>query len=225
MPGTTPHRPDAPERPRLRFPVRLRAPGWRRALLLRRALAGVLAAVALALALSPAAGAAGAAVLVAARDLPAGTTLGPADVTVRTWPDEIVPAGALNAPAQADGRILAGAARAGEPVTDLRLAGPSLAAIATGASDAVSVPIRLADPAVAGLLAAGSTVDVVTVGAAADDAVVLARGAVVLTVLPAETGSGGGSARGRLVLVALPRPDATRLAAAALSQQVAVTLR
>jgi hypothetical protein len=46
---------------------------------------------------------------------------------------------------------------------------------------------------------------------------------VVLTVL-ADDGRGA-AGRGRLVLVALPREIATRVAAASLSAQVAVTLR
>lgn len=201
--------------------ARLPAPGWRRALLLRRGLAAALAAAALVLALSPAPGSAERSVLVAARDLAAGATLGAADLSVRSWPQSLVPAGALTTAADAEGRVLAGAARAGEPVTDLRLTGPALAAHITGVADAVSVPLRLADPAVAGLLIAGTVVDVVTAGASAAEPVVLARGAVVVTVLAPD----GGAARGRVVLVALPPQAATRVAAAALTEQVAVTLR
>jgi Flp pilus assembly protein CpaB len=177
------------------------------------------------LALSPAPGSTGRPVLVAAHDLTAGATLGPADLAVRSWPDALVPTGVLHRVADAEGRVLAGAARAGEPVTDLRLAGQALAVHAAGVADAVSVPVRLADPAVAALLATGSVVDVVTAGSTAGEAVVLARGAVVVTVLAAEPGVAAGAGRGRVVLVALPQQAATRLAAAALSEQVAVTLR
>ncbi|GEL18754.1 SAF domain-containing protein [Pseudonocardia asaccharolytica] len=202
-------------------------PGWRRMLLLRRAAAAVLAGFALVLALIPRAAPSGTTVLVAARDLGPGATLAPADLAIRNWPADLVPAGALRAPAAADGRVLAGAARAGEPLTDLRLAGPALAARAVGTSDAVSVPVRLADPGVAGLLAPGRAVDVVTTGPTADEPLVLASGAVVLAVLPADAdpGIGAGAARGRLVLVALPHPIATRVAAASLAQPVALTLR
>ena len=91
-----------------------------------------------------------------------------------------------------------------------------------------AVPVRLADPEVARLLGPGSRVDVVTPAADGDRPVVLAADAAVLTVVAAEAdasaGPGQGS-RGRLVLVALPRADAARVAAAALSEQVAVTLR
>ncbi|NMH98471.1 Flp pilus assembly protein CpaB [Pseudonocardia sp. K10HN5] len=185
----------------------------------------MLAVLALVLALSPRADG-GVGLLVAARDLAAGSTLRTEDLAVRQWPADLVPAGALRDPEQADGRMLAGAARAGEPITDLRLAGAELAVRATGSPDAATVPIRLADAGVAGLLTPGSTVDVVMAGPSADEPVVLASRAVVLAVLPPETGPGispGG--RGRLVLVALPRESATRVAAAALSEQVALTLR
>ncbi len=204
----------------------LHGPGWRRMVFARRTAAGLLAALALALALEPGAAGNNASLLVAAHDLAPGSTLGRADLALRRWPADLVPAGALTAPETADGRVLAGAARAGEPLTDLRLAGPELAASATGLPDAASVPIRLADPDVAGLLRPGSVVDVVTLGPAAGEPVVLARDAVVLTVLPADNRIGlGGAGRGRLVLVALPRGSATRVAGASLSAQVALTLR
>ncbi|MGD9986087.1 SAF domain-containing protein [Pseudonocardia sp.] len=213
----------APSRPWDALLARLPATRWRRGVLARRALAGALVVAAAVLAFRPAA--AGDPVLVATRDLPAGSVLGPADLAVRTWPEGLVPAGVLHDSADATGRTLAGPARAGEPVTDLRLAGPALAAAATGLPDAVAVPVRLADPGVAGLLVAGNVVDVVTPGAGADEAVVLAESAVVTAVLPADAGGATAGSRGRIVLVALPPAQATRLAAAALTQQVAVTLR
>lgn len=216
---------DLAPRLRDRFVELLRGPGWRRVALARRIAAGLLVVLALGLALAPESSE-GAALLVAARDLPGGATLGPADLALRRWPADLVPAGALTAPETAEGRVLAGAARAGEPLTDLRLAGPELAAATTRSPDAASVPVRLADPDVAGLLAPGTAVDVITLGPVADEPVVLARDAVVLTVLPATGGVGPASARsGRVVLVALPRGSAARVAAASLSEQVAVTLR
>lgn len=200
----------------------LRGSGWRRTALLRRTAAGLLAVVALGLALTPPQ--TGDPVVVAARDLASGAALGPGDLTVVTWPAALVPAGALRAPEQAGGRILAGAARAGEPLTDVRLTGPESAVRLTGRADAAAVPVRLPDPDVAALLLPGSRVDVVTPGGD-DRPVVLAADALVLTVLAAAPDSPGRSPPGRLVLVALPRGDAARVAAAALSEQVAVTLR
>jgi Flp pilus assembly protein CpaB len=205
----------------------LRTPGWRRALLVRRAAALLLALLALALALRPPDAAARNPVVVAARDLSSGSALTPADLTLTTWPGELVPVGAVSAAADAEGRVLAGAARAGEPITDVRLAGPGATGRLAGRPGDAAVPVRLADPEVARLLGPGSRVDVVTPAPDGDRPVVLAADAAVLTVVAAEPDgpAGPGSSRGRLVLVALPRADAARVAAAALSEQVAVTLR
>jgi len=197
--------------------------GWRRLLLLRRAAAGLLAAAALLIAIrGPDPAARLAPVVVAARDLPSGSTTHPGDVQLRHWPVELIPATALGAVDQAAGQVLAGAVTTGEPITAARLVSPELARRALGGREATSVPIRLADAEVAGLLNPGQVVDVVTLGPRADQPAVLASAAVVLTVLPADAKPGG---RGRLVLVAVPAAAASRLAAATLSQEVAVILR
>jgi pilus assembly protein CpaB len=202
----------------------LAGPGWRRVALVRRTVAGGLAALALGLALAPQAGAGGVPLVVATVDLPAGSTLLAGDLTVREWPADLAPAGAARDVPAVEGRVLVGAARAGEPLTDVRLAGAGPTAALGGGQDAAAVPVRLADAGVAGLLTPGSRVDVITVGASAGEPVVLAADASVLAVLPAE-GAGTGASRGRLVLVAMPRGTATRVAAASLTDQVAVTLR
>jgi pilus assembly protein CpaB len=209
-------------RPHERLLDALRGPGWRRTALLRRTAAALLALLALVLALLPRER--GSPVLVATRDLASGAALGRSDLAVAEWPGPLVPAGALNTPDAADGRVLVGAVRAGEPLTDVRLAGPDTAARLTGRPGDAAVPIRLPDPDVARLLAPGSRVDVVT--PARDDGrpVVLAADAAVVTVLAAGP-DGPGPGRGRLVLVALPRADAARVATAALSEEVAITLR
>lgn len=195
--------------------------GWRRVALARRVAAGLLAALALALALVPAGRDDAVAVVVATADLAAGATVRAADVDVHRWPTDLAPAGAVGDVVSAEGRVVVGAVRAGEALTDVRLAG---AAAALGdRPDSAAVPVRLADPGVAGLLAPGARVDVVTVGATDREPVVLAADAAVLAVLPAEVGAG--AARGRLVLVGMRRGLATRVAAAALSEEVAVTLR
>jgi pilus assembly protein CpaB len=209
-------------RPHERLVEAVRGSGWRRTALLRRATAGLLAVLALVLALIP--DDAGSSVVVAARDLASGTTLGPADLAVATWPTALVPDGALRAPEPLGGRVLAGAARAGEPLTDVRLTGPESAARLTGRLDAAAVPVRLPDADVAGLLVPGSKVDLVTPGRD-DRPVALPPDAAVLTVLAPEPDAPGRAPPGRLVLVALPRSDAARVAAAALSEQVAITLR
>jgi pilus assembly protein CpaB len=193
-------------------------PGWRRVLLARRIAAALLSVVALTLALVPRSAVAGVPIAVTAAAIPAGATVRAADVAVHEWPSELVPAGALHDRDAAVGRVLVGAARAGEPLTDVRLVGAR--AGPGGGPGGAAVPIRLADAGVAALLVPGSRVDVVTAGARTDQPVVLAADAAVLAVLAEDT-----RGRGRLVMVAMPREVATRVAAAALSEQVAVTLR
>jgi Flp pilus assembly protein CpaB len=111
----------------------LRGPGWRRAALARRWLAGLLALAAVVLAVRGQLMAAGRVpVLVAARDLAPGTVLGAADTRIARWPPELVPAEALTASADAEGRVIAGAANRGEPLTAPRLAVPSSPAVLWG---------------------------------------------------------------------------------------------
>jgi len=205
--------------PRSRSPGRL---GWRRALLLRRALAAALACAALVLALSPAGTAAVVPVVVAAADVPAGARLTPADLVVREWPAALAPAGVAHEVAALDGRSLVAAARAGEPLTDARLAG----AAPVSEPGAAVVPVRLADPAVAAVLAPGSRVDVVAAGEHADRPVVLASGATVRAVLdPAAAARAGPGPGELLVLISMPESAAERVAAMSLSGALAVTLR
>ncbi|PXY17906.1 SAF domain-containing protein [Prauserella endophytica] len=195
------------------------------ATLIRRALAAVLFLLAAALAARPATadGDAGGPVLVAARDLPLGTTLRPADVRVVQMPDSLRPAGALADAARIAGKRLMGVARAGEPLTDARLVGAHSTPPGTA-----TVPVRLADAGVAQLLRPGTRVDVVTLGAAEQHEKVLASGATVLTVLTeASRPRDGplGEDEAPLVLLAAPTAVAAHLAAVSLGQPVTVTLR
>lgn len=207
---------------RERWDVLWRGSGFGRTLLLRRAAAAVLVGLAAVLALTSGA-ATGVPVAVAARDLPPGTVLGAAEVTLRELPAQALPDGAAQAPGAVLGRTLAAPVRRGEPLTDVRLAGPDLIRAVSTDPAAVSVPLRLADPDIATLLHPGVVVDVVTVGERQDEPVVLARGARVLAVLDAGTRTGARD--GRLVLVALDAVAATRVAAASISQTLTVTVR
>ncbi|MGH3622052.1 MAG: SAF domain-containing protein [Sciscionella sp.] len=212
----------------------LRRRGWPRSLALRRALAVALALLAVVLALHPA-GAAGTAsrwIVVAARDLAPGTTLRPADVALRALPPAAVPGGAQSERSSVTGHVLVSAARSGEPITDARLVGRANATLSGAAADAVSVGVRLADPAVAELLRPGAHVDVVAAapevvgnGATEPPDSVLAVDAVVVTVRRVGSAQPGDEQRDRMVVLALPRDTATRVAASALRQPVTVTLR
>jgi pilus assembly protein CpaB len=196
---------------------------------LRRLAAALLVAVAVVLAVAGAASPSvvGTPVVVARRDLAPGSALGPDDVGVVSRPPDGVPADALAVVGDAVGRHPVGPVRAGEVLTDVRLVGPEAARAAVGVPDAAGVPLRLADPAVAALVRAGALVDVVGGagvvggGVRGEGGVVLARGARVLTVLPAAERT----ASAPLVLVALPGPDAARVAAATVGQEVTLTLR
>lgn len=195
----------------------LKTKGWTRTVAVRRLVAGMLVALAAFLALKPS-GPPDAPLLVADHDLRPGTTLSTSDMRVVRAPPALVPSGALSNPSDAVGQVLAGAASAGEPITAARLVGPANTRLTAGRADAAAVPIRLADDGVADLLTPGSRIDIV-----APDQAVLAADATVVTVR-SNVGSTA-TTGGQLVLVALPRDLAPRVAAASLARAVTVTLR
>ncbi|GAA2819006.1 SAF domain-containing protein [Crossiella cryophila] len=156
-------------------------------------------------------------VLLAAKDLSPGTQLAATDLRQSQHPTDAVPDGALTDPAAATGRLLARAARRGEPLTDLSLTGPRLTALTAG-KDTTAVPVRLSDPALAELLTPGAQVDVFS----ADPPEQLAEAATVLTALAPRAEAGESH---RLVLIAVPRQDAARVATSSLTRSVAITLR
>lgn len=99
-------------------------------------------------------------VLVAARDLPAGTRLGEADLrTVARAPDS-VPDGQLDA---AHGQVLASPVRRGEPITDARILGRGMT---LGSPDRVALAVRITDAPAVDLVRVGDAVDVIAVPAA-----------------------------------------------------------
>ena len=195
--------------------------GFGRALVLRRVAAVVLVGLAAILALSRGSPA-DTVVVVAARDLAPGTVVEAEQVTLRGLPAQAIPDGAARSADAVVGRTLGAPVRRGEPLTDVRLTGSDLTRAVSGNPEAVSVPLRLADPGVAALLHPGAAVDVVTIGERHNEPVVLAHGARVLAVL--ETGTRTGEHDGRLVLVALDPVAANRVAATSLSQSLTVTV-
>ncbi len=190
--------------------------------LARRVGAALLAVVALVLALRPGPPAGAAApepvpVVVAARSLDAGRTLGADDLTLARYPPDSAPAGGVDRPDLVVGRVLAGPVRAGEPLTETRLVGPGLTALLPRGQ--VAAPVRLADLAVAALVRTGDRVDVLATAPGAGEAETLAAGVRVL----AAGGSGDDPAAG-LLLVAVDTGTAARLAAAATSATLTVSL-
>ena len=95
----------------------------------------------------------------AARDLPAGKTLGPDDLTVLDVPRGLVPAGSYGSNDSPRGKQLAVALRKGQLLSDAQLLGPGL--LAGSPPGSAAVPLRMADPASIQLLSPGQLVNVV----------------------------------------------------------------
>ena len=180
------------------------------------------------------------AVLAAGRDLAAGKLLENSDLSPVRLPSEAVPAGALREGDAVAGRVLAGPMRRGEPLTDVRLVGPTL--LAGHGPGLVGAPVRIADPGAVRLLRPGDVVDVLAAetslagltgepaapaAAQAPAARVVAGGVRVLAV-PAEEESalaGSDAGGGALVVLATGADVASALARAAVTARLSVTLR
>lgn len=163
-------------------------------------------------------------VLVAARDLSPGRTLGGGDVRLRTVPRELVPKGALRGTAPAVGRTAAGPVRAGEVLTDVRLLGPGLT-VAVGGTGAVAAPVRFADAGAVALLRPADRLDVVataTEQGSARATHTVAADVQVLSVPPARSGD---PADGALVVLAASPHQARGLAHAEVSSRLSFTVR
>lgn len=215
----------------------------------RRTLAALFAAAAAALTLVAARHhPRGVPVLVAAHDLRAGAVLRRGDVALRSFPAGTVPSGALR---RAEGRVLSGPVRRGEPLTDAHFASNGLAWAASGdlgqpasggvdrpASggverapsggvdrradpSAVAVPVRLADAAVARLLRPGDRVDVL---AARPDTPLPARTVAPGVPVVAVPRPGPDTDEGALIVVETGRDQAALLARAAVDSRLSVTI-
>lgn len=171
-------------------------------------------------------------VVVTARGIEAGSSLGSADVRVVGMPAALVPDDAASSVADVTGRTASVPLPAGLPVVPDLVAAGDLVSSAPGGT--VVAPVRL-DPAVAALLSPGVRVDLlaasewspVRAAEIGDPAVVgtsetgaddpyLARSAVVLPRGPARDDGGllgGDTGTGEITLVAVAPHEAVRLAA------------
>lgn len=200
-------------------------PDWSRTVAARRVAAGALVILAAVAAIRPDPADDRADIVVAARDLTSGVELSADDVRIETRTATTVPDGSQTDLAAVVGATLAGPARRGEPITDVRLLGPRLAESAAGPNARI-VPLHLDDTALLDLIRPGDVVDVLAAGAqtpAGVDGVpaVVATDAVVVLVSEKPTGAGHGG--DRVVLVALPAHDANEVAGAALVRTVTLT--
>lgn len=163
-------------------------------------------------------------VVVAARDLSPGAALTADDLRLEKRSAPTIPDGSQSAIDTVVGSTLAGPARRGEVLTDVRLLSRRLAESAAG-PDARIVPVHPADSALADLVRPGDVVDVV---AATETAApsnpkgpsVIATDAIVVLVSAKQKAAAGD----RVVLVALPAAAAHAVAGAALTQTVTLTL-
>jgi Flp pilus assembly protein CpaB len=202
-------------------------PDWARTVLARRITAGALVVLAGVIALRSNPDGGLAEVIVAAHDLSPGVALAEDDVRLEKHAATTLPEGS-----QADinavvGSTLAGPARRGEVITDVRLLGSRLAESAAG-KDARIVPLHPADSALVDLVRPGDVVDVLAAsdtGPGTDSNArprVVATGAIVVLVSAKQKTPATGN--DRVVLVALPAGAANAVAAAALLQTITFTL-
>ncbi len=127
-------------------------------------------------------------VVVAARDLAAGSLLTADDVRRETWPRDVAPRHRL---ARVGGELLT-AVRAGEALTDTRIRGPAL--LRGQGPEIRSMAVQFTDP-VAALLRAGDRIDVIAgpPEGLGSGSVIAATDLLVLAVgTPSGTGGGFG---------------------------------
>ena len=167
-------------------------------------LAGVAVAAAVQAATAPPQPAVG--VLTAARDLPAGAVIDGDDLVTVDFAPGSVPSGMGR---DVVGRTLAAPVRRGEPVTDVRLVGPSLTA---GNPELTAVPVRLPDAGMVQLLDVGDRIDLIGTDPQSSGASVVATGVPVLALPRPSADSGGSGQPGGLVVVGAAPTEVTRLA-------------
>ncbi|MCR6705700.1 MULTISPECIES: SAF domain-containing protein [Cellulomonas] len=158
------------------------------------------------------------AVVVAARDLPAGTTIAATDVRVARVPAGLALTRTTTSTHEVVGEDVAVPVPAGLPVVPGLLASGGL----VGPPGTVVAAVRLADPAMAALLRPGTRIDVLAAAAeTGTQGVVVARHALVLPVPPGaqDQGWSAGLAGGDSapVLVAVSPDEAAALSGAAVS--------
>ena len=199
-------------------------PDWTRTLAARRLVAGALVILAAVIALRSDPDGDRTEIVVATRDLASGVELTADDVRLENRTAATVPEGAQSDVDAVVGATLAGPARRGEVLTDVRVLGPRLAESVAG-PDARIVPLPLADSALLDLVRPGDVVDVLAAGVegSSTDArpQLVATNAVVVVVSEKPKGAGGGC--DRVVLVAVGAHAANDVAAAALLQRVTLT--
>lgn len=156
------------------------------------------------------------AVLVAAHDLPAGTTLTADDLTSVRFRPGSQPDGLAVDPV---GELVASPVRRGEPLTDARLLGSRLVGSHPGM---VATPVRLPDAAMVSLLRAGDLVDVLAADPQGGPTTVVASDALVLAVPAVSEDVAADALPGRLVVLGLADTEVVEVAGASLTRFLTV---
>ena len=198
-------------------------PDWSRTLLARRIAAAALVVLAGVAALRPDPDGERVAVVVAAHDLSPGAALSADDLLLEKRLIPTIPDGAQSEIDTVVGSTLAGPARRGEVLTDVRLLGRRLAESAAGPGARI-VPVHPVDSALTDLVRPGDVVDVVASSDSGSESKphVVATDAIVVLVSAKQKAQA--AANDRVVLVALPAASAIAVAGAALVQTVTLTL-
>ncbi len=167
-------------------------------------------------------------VVVAARDLAAGTVLAAADLRVASWPSAVRPANVVDRVPSVLGRQLGGAISAGEAISSTRLiAGDIAAGLPPGM---VAAPVELTSSAAGSLVQPGDWVDLLSAGrpaSSSDEATSLTPAQIVaerVRVLAVRPSSADAANEGTPIVVAVDRATALRLAGA-LGGALTVTVR
>lgn len=162
-------------------------------------------------------------VVVATRDLGPGAKLTADDMRLEKRLTATIPDGAQSDVSAVIGSTLAGPARRGEMLTDVRLLGPRLTDSAAGPNARI-VPVHPADSALIDVVRPGDVVDVVAAAEGSNQGTprVVATDAIVVSVsakanAPSATGE-------RVVLIALPAASANAVAGATLVATVTLSL-
>jgi pilus assembly protein CpaB len=149
-------------------------------------------------------------VAVAGRDLASGRPLAPADVAVVRLHPAVVPAGTYGLAEVPHDRLLAGAVRRGEPLTDAAFVGPGAADVLPSGDVLAAVAVRAP---VTQLVRVGDVVQlVVSDPRAAAPATVVAESATVVAVPDSAETSVAGA---HTLVVAVPQSAAPAFSAAA----------
>jgi Flp pilus assembly protein CpaB len=157
-------------------------------------------------------------VTVAAHDLTSGTLLTRHDLVVRRVPASLSPVGSS---AQAVGRTLAAPVTAGEPVTEVRLVGPSIVA---GYPGRVALPVRIADSDAVALLRPGDHVGLVAADPRRGTASSVAVDVPVLSIPEPHEATTSAALPGRLVVVAAFPSDVDRIVGATATDVLSVVI-